>query len=40
MANIMDFDTILDKFSFDAVEDAVYDPIILIVKNGSFEVFT
>ncbi len=39
MANIMDFDTILGRFSFDAVGDAVYDPIILIVENGEFQVF-
>ena len=34
-----DLDTVLGKFSFDAVGDAVYDPTILIVKNGQFEVF-
>ena len=39
MAHIMDFDTILGKFSFDAIRDAVCDPIILIVKNSSLEVF-
>ena len=39
MANIMDFDTVLGVFSFDAHGDAVYDPRILIVKNGQFEVF-
>ena len=39
LANITDFDTILGKFSFNAVGDAVYDPIILIVKDGQFEVF-
>ena len=39
LANITDFDTILGKFSFNAVGDAVYDPIILIVKNGEFQVF-
>ena len=39
MANIRDFDTVLGKFSFDADGDAVYDPIILIVENGQFEVF-
>ena len=39
LANITDFDTVLGKFSFDAVGDAVYDPIILIVKDGQFEVF-
>ena len=39
MANIMDFDTVLGKFSFDAVGDAVYNPIVLIVKNGQLQVF-
>ena len=39
LANTMDFDTILGKFSFDEVGDAVYDPQILIVKEGAFTVF-
>ena len=39
MANIKDFDTILGKFSFNPVGDAVYDPVVLIVKNGQFQVF-
>ena len=39
MANIMDLDTVLGKFSFDAVGDAVYNPIVLIVKNGQLQVF-
>ena len=39
VANIRDFDTILGKFAFNAVGDAVYDPIVLIVKDGKFEVF-
>ena len=39
LANIMDFHTILGQFSFNADGDAVYDPIILVVKNGQFEVF-
>ncbi len=39
MANIREFDTVLGKFSFDAVGDAVYAPKILIVKNGGFQVF-
>ena len=39
LANIADLDTILGKFSFNAVGDAVYDPIVLIVKNGQFQVF-
>ena len=39
LANITDFDTILGKFSFNPVGDAVYDPVVLIVKNGEFLVF-
>ena len=39
LANITDFDTILGKFSFNDVGDAVYDPIVLIVKNGEFQIF-
>ena len=39
LANTMDMDTILGQFSFDAVGDAVYDPQILIVKDGDFAVF-
>ena len=39
LANITDLDTILGKFSFNAVGDAVYDPIVLIVKNGEFQIF-
>ena len=39
LSNITDFDTILGKFSFNAVGDAVYDPIVLIVENGQLEVF-
>ena len=39
LAEIRDFDTILGKFSFNDVGDAVYDPIVLIVKDGEFEVF-
>ena len=39
LAQTKDLDTVLGKFSFDAVGDAVYDPTILIVKNGQFEVF-
>ena len=34
LANIRDFDTILGKFSFDTNGDAVYEPKILIVKDG------
>ena len=39
LANTMDMDTILGQFSFDEVGDAVYDPQILIVKDGEFAVF-
>ena len=39
LAHITNLDTILGKFSFDANGDAIYNPIILIVKNGKFEVF-
>ena len=39
LADITNLDTILGKFSFNAVGDAVYDPIVLIVKNGEFQVF-
>ena len=39
LADIKDFDTILGKFSFDANGDAIYAPVVLIVKNGKLEVF-
>ena len=39
LANITDFDTVFGKFSFNEVGDAVYDPKILIVKNGQLEIF-
>ena len=39
LAEIRDFETILGPFSFNEVGDAVYDPIVLIVKDGEFEVF-
>ena len=39
LANIMDFDTILGQFSFNADGDAVYPPIVLIVENGEFKAF-
>ena len=39
LADIRDFDTIFGKFSFDTNGDAVYDPTILIVKRGQFEIF-
>ena len=39
LAEIKDFDTILGKFSFDSNGDAIYDPVVLIVKNGKLEIF-
>ena len=39
LANTMNLDTILGQFSFDAVGDAVYDPVALIVKNGELQIF-
>ena len=39
LAEIKDFDTILGKFSFDSNGDPIYDPVVLIVKNGKLEIF-
>ena len=39
LANIMDFPTIFGIFSFDANGDAVYDPKVLVVKDGQLEIF-
>ena len=39
LANIKNFDTVLGQFSFNAVGDAVYDLMVLIIQNGNFEVF-
>ena len=39
LANTKDFDTVLGQFSFNAVGDAVYDPIVQIVENGEFQIF-
>ena len=39
LAKTADLDTVLGKFSFDPSGEAVYDPIVLTVKNGAFEVF-
>ena len=39
LANTTNFDTVLGTFSFDSVGDAVYDPIVLIVENGEFQIF-
>ena len=39
LANTKDFDTVLGAFSFNADGDAVYNPIVQIVKNGEFHIF-
>ena len=39
MAATRDVDTILGQFSFNADGDAVYDPIVLVVRDGAFEPF-
>lgn len=39
LTNIKNFDTVLGKFSFNPVGDAVYDLMVLVVQNGNFEVF-
>ena len=39
LAAISDFDTVLGKFSFNADGDAVYDPKVLIVKDGRLQAF-
>ena len=39
LAKTADLDTVLGKFSFDPNGEAVYDPIVLTVKDGAFEVF-
>ena len=39
LANTKDFDTVLGAFSFNAVGDAVYDPIVQIVENSEFQIF-
>ena len=39
MATTSDYDTILGSFSFDAVGDSDFEPVLLIVKNGQFEIF-
>ncbi len=39
LASVRDFDTILGNFSFDANGDAVYDPKVLVVKNGELVLF-
>lgn len=39
LAGIRDVDTNLGNFSFDANGEAVYEPILLVVKNGNLELF-
>ena len=39
LAMTMDFDTILGSFSFDENGDAVYEPVVLMVKDGVLENF-
>lgn len=39
LATVENLDTVLGKFSFDANGDAVYDPIVLVVRDSSFEMF-
>ncbi len=39
LAAVKDFDTILGQFSFNAVGDPVYDPVVLIVKDSELQVF-
>ena len=39
LAQTKDVDMLIGSFSFDEVGDAVYDPHVLIVRDGEFEVF-
>ncbi len=39
LADTKNFDTVLGAFSFNAVGDAVYEPIVQIVENGEFQIF-
>ena len=39
LAQTTDLDTVVGKFSFDPNGEAVYDPIVLTIKDGAFEVF-
>ena len=39
LANIKDFDTVFGKFSFNADGDAVYEPKVLIVQDGTLQLF-
>lgn len=39
LAKVKDVDTNLRIFSFDANGEAVYGPIVLVIKNGNLELF-
>ena len=39
LATAQDVETILGTFSFDANGNAIYDPIVLVVREGNFEMF-
>ena len=39
LAMVKDFDTNLGSFSFDANGEAIYEPVVLVVKDGSLELF-
>ncbi len=39
LANISDYDTVMGKFSFDENGDAIYEPKVLIVRDGKLELF-
>ncbi|NJD62523.1 MAG: branched-chain amino acid ABC transporter substrate-binding protein [Deltaproteobacteria bacterium] len=39
LAGIRNFDGVLGRFSFDAERDVVMEPVVLIIKNGRFQVF-
>ena len=39
LANISDYDTVMGKFSFDENGDAIYEPKVLIVREGKLELF-
>ena len=39
LAATSDFETVLGGFSYDAVGDAEYDPVILVVRDGAFQPF-
>ncbi|MDE0505031.1 MAG: ABC transporter substrate-binding protein, partial [Candidatus Poribacteria bacterium] len=39
LAATSDFDTVLGGFSFDAVGDAEYDPVVLVVRGGDLQPF-